>query len=696
MMKKAKAKECMDSFITALTSENFSYPVYITDSGNGYNAYLMIDFPNDKEHNKLIADFIKIVHDKYSNDFVDVDLSTKNPARIAKVAGSWSAKGDNTAERPHRQCGLLEEHTDVTPVTAEQLAQFINDNKPKKLNSKKKEKPKKIKIHDVKGWLDSHEIEYQEKETELDGSHCTIYILKDCPFEKHDNQNCSFLAQFDDMSVIFKCHHTHCTQNIYDFIAVYPLPKQIPLLSGDDKKVELYNNIVLTAKLMNDNNKKPYIMLDNKVIPFESEECKKAFSKIALSKSILLSSNAMNTVHASISALFDDYADTAPIGTRIIHKGNDYYYAVAPDKVIHICNGTAEIVSECPVYFAYDPQFVPQITPDLTSPATALPKLVDELFSISPQNKLRFLAQLCGFFMPNLPTPILVLSGGHGTAKTTTARKLISLVDPKLIDVISIPDKEDGLTAILSGNYIAVLDNVDTISPKFSDILCIACTGGYTAKRKLYTDNAIVSAPLKTHIILNGIGDFISRPDLAERSNIIYLDPITTRMTEKQVWKKFNKLKPQLLGSIFNTIANGLTLVDDMENKVTNLPRMADFAQYGAAFIKAMGLEPDEFIKEYSKSNTQFIADCSSSDPFIVAVNDFVESNGSTWTGTATQLLEQLKVNHSAIVNYTPSTLSRKLNQCSTDLKATGISVDIKATTPKSITLSHDDNTIVF
>lgn len=109
---KAKAKECMDSLITALTSENFPLPAYITDSGNGYNTYLMVDFPNDKEHNKLIADFIKIVHDKYSDDFVDVDQSTKNPARIAKVPGSWSTKGDNTAERPHRQCKLLEIHTD--------------------------------------------------------------------------------------------------------------------------------------------------------------------------------------------------------------------------------------------------------------------------------------------------------------------------------------------------------------------------------------------------------------------------------------------------------------------------------------------------------------------------------------------------------------------------------------------------------
>ncbi len=316
-----------------------------------------------------------------------------------------------------------------------------------------------------------------------------------CSFEKHDNQGCSFLAQFDDMSIIFKCHHNSCIRNMHDFINVYPLPKQIPLLSGDDEKAILYNNIVSSAKLMQDSNKKPYIMLDGKVIPFESEECKKAFSKIALSNSILLSNNAMNTVHANIGALFDEYADTVPIGTRIIQNGNNYYYAVAPDKIIHICNGKAEIISECPVYFAYDPQFVSQITPDLTSPATALPGFVDELFSISPQNKLRFLAQLCGFFMPNLPTPILVLSGGHGTAKTTTARKLVRLVDPKLIDVISIPDKEDGLTAVLSGNYIAVLDNIDTISTKFSDILCIACTGGYTAKRKLYTDNAIVSAP---------------------------------------------------------------------------------------------------------------------------------------------------------------------------------------------------------
>ena len=253
-------------------------------------------------------------------------------------------------------CQVLLTESDVTPVTAEQLTHFIEDNKPKKSVSKKKEKPKKVKIYDVKGWLDSYEIEYHEKESDIDGSHCTMYILKDCSFEKHDNQGCSFLAQFDDMSIIFKCHHNSCIRNIHDFINVYPLPKQIPLLSGDDEKAILYNNIVSSAKLMQDSNKKPYIMLDGKVIPFESEECKKAFSKIALSNSILLSNNAMNTVHANIGALFDEYAGTVPISTRIIQNGNNYYYAVAPDKIIHICNGKAEIISECPVYFAYDPQ----------------------------------------------------------------------------------------------------------------------------------------------------------------------------------------------------------------------------------------------------------------------------------------------------------------------------------------------------
>lgn len=110
---------------------------------------------------------------------------------------------------------------------------------------------------------------------------------------------------------------------------------------------------------------------------------------------------------------------------------------------------------------------------------------------------LRFIAQLLCFYIPDINTPILLLSGSHSTSKTTTARKIKSLVDPAVVDVISVPSKEDDFAAALSNNYLVVFDNSDKINRKASDLLAIACTGGYTSKRMLYSDNNLVSISLK-------------------------------------------------------------------------------------------------------------------------------------------------------------------------------------------------------
>lgn len=698
---KAKANELMNAIVADLSKAGLGKPAYVTDSGNGYNAYYPVSCPVDNKSKKIIADFISTVSKKYSNEFVDVDTTTKNPSRIAKVPGSWSVKGESTAERPHRQCQLTESNVDQEPLTAEQIRRYIESQQPSDDSSGKVDKGSRNKtrrILDIPDWLDHYNIEYRAEDKEYQGEPCTMYILKECPFDIHDNEYCSFLSQFSNGNTIFSCHHNHCTQDINDFIEKFPLLNdRPPLLEGDKPPILVYNNIIQKAQLFKNKNNANYLMLNDKLYNFDSAECIKAISKEALtSVGSLLSNTAITTVHSNICSLFDDYSSKKDIGTRTFYNGHDYYYAVTPEKILHVNDkGTIEYASNCPVYFAYDPDFINQPEPDLTSPAADLPKLVETLFNITEKDRSRFLAQLCAFYLPDLITPFLVLSGGHGTSKTTSARKIISLVNPTSTDIISMPEKEDGLIASLAGSYITAFDNIDSISKSFSDILCISCTGGYSVKRKLYSDNAKARVYLKNHVILNGIGDFVSRPDLAERCNIIYLDTIQKRLTEKQVWKEFDELKPKLLGSIFNTIAAGLTLLPEMEKSVTEFHRMADFSLYGAAFIKAMGLSPEEFIDDYTQANTQLIADCSSADPFNSVIKSFVENNSGKWTGTATKLLEALKssstVAHSVVSKYSASILSRKLSQNSTDLKAVGVNVDIKSTTPKSITLTTDN-----
>lgn len=337
-----------------------------------------------------------------------------------------------------------------------------------------------------------------------------------------------------------------------------------------------------------------------------------------------------------------------------------------------------------------------QMIPDINSPAEALPDLIKSVFNIKEEYLLRFIAHLLCFYIPNINTPILLLSGSHGTSKTTTARKIKSLVDPSRVDVVSVPYKEDDLTAALSNNYLVVFDNSDKISRKASDLLAIACTGGYTSKRMLYSNNDLMTIPLNSKMIITGIGDIVSKSDLAERCNPIYLDLITERKTENTVWAEFDDIKPKLLGSIFNTLKKGLLMLDEFSH-IENSPRMADFVQYGAAFTKAMGLDPAKFIAEYSEGTAEIVRECDSADDLFELLRRFLEKNNKNWRGAPRELLYALqefsKTSGCTIdPSLSDSSLSRKLNAERNALKSLGISFERHKSQKREIILSLKDN----
>ena len=323
--------------------------------------------------------------------------------------------------------------------------------------------------------------------------------------------------------------------------------------------------------------------------------------------------------------------------------------------------------------------------------------LIRNTFNISDEYLLCFIAQLCTLFISDINSPILVLSGGQGTSKSTTSKKIKSIVDPADTDVMSIPDKEDSLYASLSSSYLVAYDNITNISQAFSDIFCISVTKGTVSKRKLYSDNSLVDIRLDANIILNGIDEIIKKSDLAERCNIIYLDRITKRLTEKKVWAEFDSIKPRLLGSIFNAVAEGLNYVDEMNKAITELPRMADFTVYGAAMIKAVHLDHEAFLKQYTGNTTQLISDTATNDSFVLLIQKFLESKNGNWKAEPSMLLEQLrdysKRNLLGMERYNPNTLSRKLTAIETNLSALGITCKRERVKSKrfiSMHLSHD------
>jgi hypothetical protein len=212
----------------------------------------------------------------------------------------------------------------------------------------------------------------------------------------------------------------------------------------------------------------------------------------------------------------------------------------------------------------------------------------------------------------------------------------------------------------------------------------------------LYSDNNLVSISLKAKMIITGIGDIVSKPDLAERCNPIYLVTISDRKTEAMIWQEFNNIKPKLLGSIFNTIKTRLLYLNEFSH-IENAPRMADFVQYGAAFTKAMGLDPQAFITEYSNGNAEIVQGCDSSDTLFALLLRFLGNRNGSWRGTARNLLYDLEqyAKSAGIAFDLPlseSSLSRKLNSERNALNSLGILFEKHKGSKREIILSMADS----
>lgn len=104
-----------------LRQRGWPEPVY-ADSGNGGHLLYRVDLPADDGGltQRTLAEVAALFDDR----LVKVDRTVYNPARISKVYGTFSCKGDDTPDRPHRLARIIDAPEVLRAVPMELLEQL--------------------------------------------------------------------------------------------------------------------------------------------------------------------------------------------------------------------------------------------------------------------------------------------------------------------------------------------------------------------------------------------------------------------------------------------------------------------------------------------------------------------------------------------------------------------------------------------
>lgn len=101
------AWDVMESCRLTLQGAGFSHPI-LADSGNGWHLLYRIDLPaNDTTRDQCKA-LLKGLDKRCSNAKARVDTATYNAARIWKLYGTFSRKGEPSQVRPWRMAKVVE------------------------------------------------------------------------------------------------------------------------------------------------------------------------------------------------------------------------------------------------------------------------------------------------------------------------------------------------------------------------------------------------------------------------------------------------------------------------------------------------------------------------------------------------------------------------------------------------------------
>jgi len=181
------------------------------------------------------------------------------------------------------------------------------------------------------------------------------------------------------------------------------------------------------------------------------------------------------------------------------------------------------------------------------------------------------------FFEEIQPTkPILVLTGDHGSGKTTALRRILYVLFGPRGEVSSVKD-EQAWTPAITSNYLVVLDNVDKRLKWLPDKLNLAATGQTISIRVLYETNREYKVTPRCFLALTTVHPPFEESTVVDRFVLLRMKPLDRYLSEKAIKKEVLSQRNQLWAGILKQLNLDINYLQGKDIDVAF--RMADWAE---------------------------------------------------------------------------------------------------------------------
>ena len=274
------------------------------------------------------------------------------------------------------------------------------------------------------------------------------------------------------------------------------------------------------------------------------------------------------------------------------------------------------------------------------------------------------------------PRPALFLQGPQGSAKSTTGRFITGLIDPKPDGVLGGnfgKNPQDDETKAL-GSYVPGWDNVSKLSADGADYLSRMVTGEYTQRRRLYSDNELVSVHYRRTAVITGINlPRGVKPDTLDRLVLLALTRIEgERLSEARLNTEWEQVRGQALGGMLDL---AVAMLAGISLGTVQNPRNLRMGDYAEAL---WAIDPDLY-EAYADNVASARGDMAHDDPFIAVLVRWLRScPGGEWEGTAAEAILEGEKHRSPADEWWPDkprSLTEQLNARSELLRAVGVTV---------------------